>query len=59
MSDQLKNKLVAASLTRKEYLTLRNTVRVLRGAGVALDAEQKKKVSDFQAVVTAYEEQHA
>jgi len=59
MSDQLKSKLIAASLSPNDYLTLRATVRVLRGAGVPLDAEQEKKVSDFEAVVAAYEEQHA
>jgi hypothetical protein len=43
----VKPKLIAASL---------NTVRVLRGSGAQLDAEQEKNVKKFEAVVAAYEE---
>jgi hypothetical protein len=54
---QLKARLIAASLSKREYLTLCNTVFVLRGSGAPLDPEQEKKVREFEAAVAAYEEQ--
>jgi hypothetical protein len=54
-SQLLEVRLIAARLSYREYLTLRNTVRVLRGSGAPLDHEQEKKVKEFEAVVRAYE----
>jgi hypothetical protein len=51
-----KARLMAASLNRKQYLTLRNTVRIL--SGVPLDDDQQKRVREFHDVVDAYEEMH-
>lgn len=53
---RLKTRLIAASLTWRQYLTLRNTVRVLRFSGASLNAEQQEKLKEFEAVVTAYQE---
>jgi hypothetical protein len=49
-------KLVAAMLTRRQYLTLRNTVLILRRSGVSLNAEQEAKCKKFEAVIAAYRE---
>jgi hypothetical protein len=57
-ASQLKERLIAASLSEREYLTLRNTVRVLRLSGAPLDPEQEQKVKEFEAVVAAYQEAH-
>lgn len=51
--------MVAAHLTHDEYLTLRNTVRVLRGSGVELTADEKEKVDKYQAAVILYERNRA
>lgn len=48
--------LIAASLTRQQYLTLRNTVRILRFSGASLNQEQQEKVKEFESVLAAYEE---
>jgi hypothetical protein len=47
--------LIAASLSHREYLHLRNTVRVLRFSGAPLNSDQEEKVKEFEAVVAAYE----
>lgn len=54
--DLLKAKLIAATLSRQEYLLFRNTVRVLRFSGALLSPEQEKNVKKFEAVVRAYQE---
>jgi Zn-dependent oligopeptidase len=55
--EQLKAKLIAVTLTHREYRYLRNAVRVLRLSGAPLDPEQEKKVKEFEAAIAAYEEQ--
>lgn len=57
MADDLKAELIASRLSRAQYLTLRNTARILRGSGVALDAEMENALNKFQAVIAAYEKQ--
>lgn len=51
----LKVDLIAASLSEREYLHLRNTVKILRFSGAPLNSDQEKKVKEFEAVVAAYE----
>ena len=53
----LKTRLIAASLAPSQYLTLRNTVRVLRFSE-ALTSEQQEQVKKFEAVIAAYQEIH-
>lgn len=53
--DLLAARLVSATLTHQEYLRLRNTVRVVRGAGVNLDPENERQVKKFEATVAEYE----
>jgi hypothetical protein len=55
-ASQLKTRLIAASLSEREFLMLRNTVRVLRLSGAPLDPEQEQKVKEFEAVVQAREQ---
>jgi hypothetical protein len=54
VTDLLKAKLIASTISRRQYLTLRNTVRVLRLSGAPLEPEQEKKVREFEAVISAF-----
>jgi hypothetical protein len=58
LTTRLKARLIAATLSHREYLTFRNTVRVLRLSGAPLDPEQEQNVRNYEAVVAAYEEQN-
>jgi hypothetical protein len=42
-------------VTPKQYLILRNTVRILRGAGVALTPAQELDVQRFERSIQEYE----
>lgn len=44
-------------VTPKQYLILRNTVRILRGAGVALTPAQELDVQRFERNIQEYEQQ--
>jgi hypothetical protein len=56
---RLKMKLIAATLSRRDYLTCRNTVRILRSSGAPLNPEMEEKVKKIEALVAAYEEANA
>ena len=45
-------------LTKMQYLTLRNTARVLRGAGVQLQEEDEQKLQRIESDVREYEIAH-
>ena len=48
---------MAKKLTHKEYLTLRNTARILRSIGT-LAAEQLKRLEGYEAAVAEYEREN-
>lgn len=49
---------MAKELSHKEYLTLRNTARVLREAKELLTPEQRRRVEQYEAAVAEYERTH-
>ena len=55
VADRLKARLTAATINRRQYLTLRNTVRIVRGSGVTLSECHKSKLEMFEETVREYD----
>lgn len=49
---------MARQLTHEEYLTLRSTARILRGAQVPLDRAQQRELEMWEAAAAEYERAH-